>query len=505
MTQPGVFTAYSTVAPFLGTLPGWVDPIEQERIASYQKYEEIYWSSEEGFQEVMRGDNEQPVFLPTARTIVNAVNRYTATGFTYDVTGPDAEGVALVKLALETLFRREKFFSRFQGNKLNGLIRGDWLWHLVADPLKPPGKRLRIMAVDPASYFPVYDEAEPDRLIEIHIAEQITVNGQAKINRMTYRKEVAEDTGVTTIYRSHGIFATEKWWESTQPEQTILPEEPLPEEITSFPVYHIKNFDPNAPFGSSELRGLESVLAAINQAASDEDLTLALEGLGIYATDGAGPIDARGNEVDWVMGPGRVLTRANGLRRINGSTSVSPYQQHIEMMVNSAKESLGASDVAVGKVDQGVAESGIALALKLGPMLASTGVKDIEIIDVHTQMFYDLIFWIAVYEEIPDLLATNETGQLAPRALITPRVGDKIPVNGAEVIKRVVDLRSLVPPAISLRTAHAWLRTAGLAVPDDELQVLATEAAGIYDPLGEPTTTDDADAEGAVPELEEVV
>ena len=500
MTQPGVFTPYSTVAPLLGTLPGWVDAADQQRIASYQKYEEIYWSSEAGFQQVMRGDNEQPVFLPTARTLVNAVNRYTAPnfGFSVESINNDTEGATLTRLALEALFRREKFLSRFEGNKLFGLVRGDWLWHLLADPTKPPGKRLRIMALDPASYFPVYDEEEPDRIVKVHVAEQITVNGQVKINRLTYEKVVDEGTGQTTILRSHGIFSTEKWWELTTPEEIILPEEPLDPRITSIPVYHVKNLDTNGPFGSSELRGLESVLAAVNQAMSDEDLTLALDGLGVWATDGAGPVDDQGRALEYIFGPGRVISRANGLKKLTGTSSVTPYQDHIAKMEESAKESLGASDVAVGKVDQGTAESGVALLLKLGPMLAATAIKDKEILDVHAQLFYDLCFWLTVYEEL-DLLASVEGGELAPRALVTPVIGDKIPVNAAEVVKRVTDLRNTVPPIISLRTAHAWMRAAGLAVPDNELEVLAAEAAGVYDPLGEPGAGEDAAAEGAVP------
>jgi len=78
MTSPAAFTQYSTIQPWLGTPPSWVPQADQIRIGAYQKYEEIYWSSEEGFEEVIRGDNENPVFMPTARTIVNTIDRYTA-------------------------------------------------------------------------------------------------------------------------------------------------------------------------------------------------------------------------------------------------------------------------------------------------------------------------------------------------------------------------------------------------------------------------------------------
>lgn len=507
MTTPGTFTQYSTIAPFLGNPPGWVDAAEQERIASYQKYEEIYWSSEEGFMEVMRGDNEQPVFLPTARTLVNTVARYTCPDFTYSIAvNPLAAGtdvdVQIATLAFSDLMKREAFFSRFDINILHGLIRADALWHVVADPAKPAGKRISIRTVDPASYFPVYDPEDPERIIKVHLVELITLGGQERVSRLTYEK-ITDESGTVTIMRSHGIFKTEKWWDLTTPETVILADEPLPPEITTIPVYHWKNFDPSAAFGSSELRGLESVLAAINQAVSDEDQTLALEGLGVWATDGAGPVDADGNEVDWVMGPGRVLTKANGLRKLNGTTSLGPYGEHIDRLERSAKESLGASDVAVGTADAATAESGVALLVRLGPMLANTNKKDKAVLDLMTQLFYDLCFWITVFEEIP--LLAGSGAEARPKVVITPSVGQKVPANQAEIIKRVVDLRSLVPPAISLRTSHVWLRQAGLEIPDDELQVMQTEAEGNYDPLGEPTGGQDRAAEGTVPSAEEAV
>lgn len=511
MTAPGVFTPYSTIAPLLGTLPGWVDPLEQQRIASYQKYEEIYWSSEEGFTEVMRGDNEQPIFLPTARTLVNTVARYTCPDLGYTIapstTGGSDQDVAIATLAFKNLFDREAFFSKFDINVLYGLIRADALWHWVADPAKLPGKRISLRTPDPASYFPVYDVEDPEKILKVHLAEQMTEGGQVKISRLTYEKIFDETTGaVVQIMRSHGVFKPEKWWDLTQPERWILPPEPLPEGITTIPVYHWKNFDPTAPFGSSELRGLESVLAAINQAVSDEDYTLAMEGLGVWATDGAGPVDEDGNAIDWVMGPARVLTKANGLKKLNGTTSLGPYGEHIDRLSNAAKESIGASDVAVGTADAATAESGVALLIRLGPMLASTGKKDKALLELITQMLYDLCFWLEVYEELP-MIGTDANGQPAPLVVITPTVGQKVPVNQAEIVKRVVDLRNCVPPVISLRTAHEWMKVAGLAIPDDEMAQLALEASQVLDPAGEPTGQQDRDADATVPptDAEEVL
>lgn len=490
MTAPGVFTPYSTIAPFLGALPGWVDAVEKQRIASYQKYEEIYWSSEDGFQRVMRGDNDSPVLMPSARTLVNTVNRYTAPDFGFRVEGLDETANAIAQLAFDKLFTREEFFSKFNSNKLFGGIRGDWLWHVVANPAKPLGSRLSIYAVDPASYFPVYAEDDPNRVIAVHLAEQTTHNGQPAVNRLTYRKIIDEATGETTgITREHGIFKLEKWWLATTAEVTILALEQLDPRITFLPVWHLKNFDANAPFGSSNLRGLESVLLGINQATSDEDMTLALEGIGVYATDGDAPVDENNNQVDWIWGPGTVLTKANGLRRITGASSfLGTYGAHIDRLWAAAKESVGASDVAVGAPGQGV-EAGIALQIRLGPILAYTGVQDQHIIDKHKQFFHDLQFLFEVYEELPMLVQVE--GLWTPKSTVVPTIGQKVPVNLTEVIAQVVALRNTVPPVISLRSSHTMLRAAGLNLPDDELEILVEEATASVDPLGEPLPEDE--------------
>lgn len=483
MTAPGIFTPYSTIRPFLPTaLPSWVDPLEAERIASYQKYEEMFWSSEEGFQRVMRGDNDMPVFLPTARTLIKTVNRYVANDFSYIIDGEDPSQIQVARIAFQKMFARERFLAKFYSGKIYGLIRGDWLWHIVADSEKPVGSRISIRNVDPGAFFPVWDPEDPEKIIKVHLAEQFEEDGKIKINRLTYEKIEGR------IWSSHGIFGTEKWWELERPERVILPLGPLPEEITAIPVYHIKNFDDNAPYGSSELRGLESVLAALNQTISDEDLTLALEGIGIYTTPGGAPRDERGNEVDWIMGPGRVLTHAEGMKRLQGG-SVSSYGEHYQRLKEAAQEGVGASGAAVGKVDDKVAESGVALAMQLSPILSDAKEKDRTIVDVHTQLFYDLCSWLAAYEELP-LLREG-----IPTVVITPTIGDKLPINRKQVIQEVINLRSTVPPTISLRTAHQMLREAGVDVPEEELAIMVREAENNFDPLQEPTGIEEEDFE----------
>jgi hypothetical protein len=476
---------YLTIADWLGQLPGWVPVADQFRIAAYAKYEEIYWASEEGFQEVLRGDNESPVFMPTARTIVNTVDRYTAPDFGWVVEPlvpetPDEEGVLLAQLAFEQLFVREAFLSKFASNKNKGIRRGDWLWHVVADDTKPLGKRIKILPVHPAAYFPVYESdlvetGDPEKIIKVHLAALVTINSQQKVNRLTYERLFDSAGNQTGIQVSQGIFDVQGWNGLAAPEAVIIPPKLLPPEIPAIPIYHMRNIDATERFGSSELRGDESALLGINQTMSDEDLTLAMDGLGIYTTSGGAPVDANGQTTDFVMGPGRVLTNVDNLERVNGTGSVTPYGDHYNRLYDAVKQAHGLSDVAIGRADSATAESGIALLLQLGPILAHTAIGDQHITDVHAQMFHDLCFWLQVYEEIP-LLIQGENGTTTPRVRVQPVVGDKIPQNVKAVIEQVISLRSLIPPMISMQTGIEMLRAAGLPLADNELELLNNEA-----------------------------
>jgi hypothetical protein len=494
MTAPGVWTQYSTAAPFLGQMPGWVPPLDQQRIATYLKYDQMYWSAEEGFEEVLRGDNENPVFLPTARTLVNTLDRYTCPQFSYRLEGTGTQA-QILELALANLFKREMFIALFNAFKREGGKFGDSLLHIVADMNKPLGRRLSLYTVDPAAYFPVYDLEDPNRIVKVHLAEQIVEGSDTFVSRLTYEKVTNAD-GTFTIMRSHGLYKSDgEWWNMTTPERVILSDEALDPLIQSIPVYHYRNGDVTQPFGNSDLRGLESVFAGISQSASDEDLTLAMEGLGVYATDGGPPVDAEGNETEFVFGPARVLTNANGLRRISGAGNVTPYGQHIDRLEGSAYSSVGASDVALGK--DTTAEAGIALQIRLGPIMATTGRKDDELLGLMGQFLYDLQFWLQVYEELP--LIVNVEGRDQPAITVVPTIGQKMPVNLTEVVKQVVDLRNCVPPILSVRTSLSLLRAAGMVIPEDEEAQLLKEAQESMDALLEPTPGDDlaADARAA--------
>lgn len=473
----GVFTPYSTVQPLFGTGAPWVDPLEAERIASYQTYEEMYWNVADTFKLVSRGPDSQPIYVPNPRTIVDTIHRYVGTGMKFAVT-PDVGTPADIELAQQTftnLFRRERFYSRYNMNRRYGLIRGDWLWHIIADPLKPAGTRISIRAIDPGSWFPIYADDDLDHLVRIHIAEQFVDSaGKTKIKRLTYERQ---DNG--TITSVEGIFDPKEWWLSTRPEVITKPLTVLPAAITAFPVYHIPNGEePQNPYGSSELRGFERVQTAVNQSISDEELALALEGLGLYATESGGPVDDEGNDAPWVLGPGRVIENVKGFQRVDGVGSVTPYQDHIKFLIDSMYEAAAAGDVARGKVDVQVAESGVALALQLGPTLAKAEEKDRTIADVHTQMFYDLKFWLQAYEGI-NVVDVE----------VLPIFGEKVPQNKKAIVDMVIAMCTSDPPLMSVKTGQERLAEVGIAFAPDEFQRILQEAqakadtAAASDPL----------------------
>lgn len=492
MTQPGVFTPYSTI-PWSTTPPSWVPPTDQARINSYQMYEELYWSHINTNYKVMsRDQNEtEPIYVPASRIMIEAVNRYVGKGMTAvadPLTGSPASRT-LAATSFASLFARERFESKYDANKRYGLIRGDWCWHVLADPNKPEGTRISLIPVDPASYFPVFESdiiagGSPDKIVKVHLAERVLNGDKYVVRRQTYEK-VVNPNGTITIWSSLMMFDEDKWFLSDgKPTEILSPLIALPAEITAIPVYHVPNFaTPGDPFGSSELRGLETVVAAVNQAVTDEDLALALMGLGVYATDQAGsPRDAvTGEAREWFIYPGAVIENSKGLRKVEGVTNVSAYTEHIGRLFNFLQQATGAVDAAVGRVDVQVAESGVALMLNLAPMLSKAEESDRIIRDVHGQLFYDLRAWFKSYEKIN-----------LDDVIMVPVFGDKLPTNKAAEITMVVTLMSTIPPVLSAESARKYLASKGIdffaeneAALVQAEQTAIAQAAMATDPLTE--------------------
>lgn len=405
------FTPYSSAVALFGAKPSWLsDPLDIERIQAYQLYEQIYWNVPDIFKAQFRGTNDLALYIPSGRIVVDATDQFSGVDMALKITdslsGAETADTIAAKLAMDQFMRRETWGMKYEGNKLYGIMRGDWLWHITANPLKEQGSRVSIKAIDPAMYFPITHEDDVDTIVGCHLAAQITTENGPRIHRLTYRYIVdaegfPQQPRVVTV--EEAIFELTQW-ESPEgrPEAIIQQPSALPPSITSLPVYHVPNtFTPGDPFGSSEMRGIERIMSGVNQTISDEDLTLALEGIGMYATDAPDPTDDEGNTIGWRLGPGRVVKvpEGNMFNRVTGASSMGGYGEHYDRLWNAIKMTARTPDVAVGRVDVSVAESGIALALQFLPMTAKVEKKNTIIQAIHTQMFYDILNgWYPAYE-----------------------------------------------------------------------------------------------------------
>lgn len=466
---------YSTAKPLLGAMPTWIpDVTEQQRVAAYALYEAIYWCVPDTFKLVARGAEDRPIYVPAGRVIVETLHRYMANDLTIvvDPLFGTPNDQLLATQVMTDLTRRERFYSKYNMNKRYGIMRGDWMFHVYADPLREPGSKISIFPLDPSTVFKITNPDNVDEVIGYWIAEQTLVGDKAYIRRQTYLKTTLQGGPSPIEYRDE-LFEVDKWWglEATPINvpngPTLLPAVTLPAPIDSLPIYHIPNFnEPNTLWGASEIRGLERILAAINQSISDEELALALEGLGVYATDSGTPVDDNGEEVPWNLGPGRVVELPDGkeMKRITGVSSVTPYQDHIAYLHRLLDESTAMSPVAKGSVNVDVAESGVALQLELAPLLSRAVEKEQIVTDVLTNFFFDLAKWYVAYEG-------GAFNSLMEITRWVPKYGPKMPVNRAKEITELLAIAASKPQIISMSYVRNRLRTLGYDDMPDETTI----------------------------------
>jgi hypothetical protein len=489
---------WTTAEPLFRGLPQWIaDPDEQKRIASYQLYEQIFWGVPNAFKLSQRGEDENPIYLPAPRTIVETVHRYMANGLHFvPVPGiGTSANQAAAQLALNALFKRERFYSKFNANKREGIFRGDWCFHLVADLDREAGSRISIHPVDPASVFPIYNEENLDEIIGYHIAFQQVYEGKDAISRTTYRKTTGQG-GPSPITVETTIFEVDKWGGpgmDPNEESAIVAVQPLttlPQPIDQLPIYWIQNFQQvGTPYGSSELRGMERILAALNQGISDEELSLAFQGLGLYKSNAGTPVDADGNETTWNIGPTQVVDLPDGdniyFDRVQGISTVAPYLDHLRYLGEQLDEAAATPAIAKGRVNVNVAESGISLMLEMGPLLARCEEKEQVVTDVLNNMIFDLTRkWFPAVEGggvegVSDM-------QLVEFA---PAYGPKLPINAAQ---RFTEIMALVTgKVVSKVWARSELAKLGYVFPDEATmlaqitQESAAEATVQIDPFGD--------------------
>lgn len=418
---------------------------DKDRIQSYDFYDNAFHNNPNTYKIMQRGQDAAPIYLPSVKKCINAVNRFLAVdfGFTIDST---EEAIKQQLYAMVTkLFARELFFAKFRSQKRYGLIRGDSFWHMVADESKGPAgamERISISELDPRNVFPIYADNDAEKKIGYHLVDIIIdptdPNGTRKTaRRQTYRKVDGRITSELSYWEP------DKWDDRNLKPKDLKPmrvpggwaPKDLPPEITALPVYHNRNERvPGKPFGMSEVYGMERIVAAANQAVSDEELALAMSGLGIFFTT-SGPPTRDGQIVPWELGPARVVEGKDGstFDRVSGVTSVAPMLDHMHFMLGEMQGGMAIPDIAAGRVDVTVAESGISLLLQLAPLLASNEEKEGSMIGVYDQMFHDLVhMWMVAFEGVPFDV---------PAEMLSV-VGDPMPKNRTASISELISLKT---------------------------------------------------------------
>ena len=384
---------------------------DQLRVQTYDLYENLYRNATVALKIVLRGDDQSAIIMPNGRKIVEATNRFLGVNVDYLVEAAGDEGARQEVEAWWTDFwKREAFPSKFNSNKRWGLIRGDAYFYVYADPNKVQSQRISIKELDPRQVFEIEDAI--GNTIGVHIVDKVQDYREPDkpekqiARRRTFRiteEGISSELNFWTIgkWDDRTVKAVEVQERIAYPEyeeEVFL----LPSVITQLPVYKWRNQPPqNSNWGTSQLAGLETLLYALNQSLSDEDSTLVFQGLGMYVTDAAPPLDPNtGDVADWNIGPKQIIEIATGQRfdRVTGVSDLSPFINHMQYINDGMAEASGTPQIAIGRVDVAVAESGISLQLQLMPLLAQNAEKELELVNILDQMFFDITtMWLPGY------------------------------------------------------------------------------------------------------------
>lgn len=493
MDQKPGYSPWSSLGEMMGRTPSWLPPDERERVQSYDKYDQMYWNDPSQYA-IRVLDEEQPIYVPNARVVVNTTAQYLMRGL---AIVPESEGgqekenttPGLRKLSsssnlnLSNFLKRERFFSKFNTNKLAGITRGDCAFHITADPAKPEGSRLSIDTLHPGMVIKDFDPDDPTDVVAMSIVEAIEYDVSlgmeppvAAVRRLKYTKDRSGPS--QRILREELVFLQslegKEWWEYEEEFgqldegwilETVLAEEYLPDPITQFPIYWVNNVEWESQlYGSSELRGLEFLNWAASQGATDTQMALALEGLGVYATDGGRPVDDSGKEVSWEIVPGGVMEVPSGsyFRRVEGVGSITPMMDQLKYLEGKLFAASGMTDVALGQVDVAVAQSGVALAIKFMPTLARIETRDTVYLEILQQMFYDLQSWFSTYDPSHAIPAVD--------IYISE---SKLPVNRVETVNELNNMYDR--GMISKRYYRQKMVELGHVIPADEDEQIKKE------------------------------
>lgn len=450
------------------------------RVMAYDLYENIYINSSQTLQLVLRGDDSFPILMPSGRKIIEATHRFLGIGFDYLVE-PDQGDQGIrnsLNLYFREWFKREAVHAKFTSNKRWGLIRGDAHFYLHANPNKDSGERVCIVEMDPRQVFLIED----DKLgvIGCHIVDTVhdwrekEDTSKKLARRRTFRKTVGTDgkfTGEITSELTHwtlgnwddrgSIKEADRIKEQVRSAEFDEQEQPLAAPISQLPLYRWRNKPPqNSTWGTSQLEGMETLMYALNQSLTDEDATIVFQGLGMYTTNASPPIDPNTGELtDWNIGPMQIIEipGARGdqyFERVSGVQDISPFQDHMKWIDEKGlAEGSGTPEMAIGRVDVTVAESGISLELQLKPLLSANAEKELEFIVILDQMFHDIVtMWLPAYESDFDGNAFSNVEAMKLCSVVCI-FDDPLPVNKNQVIQ----------DTLLLQTSHLILRTMAVA------------------------------------------
>lgn len=418
---------YDAARDFLGKMgstPGGTDNIvdvnDKLRAQCYDLYENIYNNSTFQLKVTIRGDETHPILLPSGEKLIESVNRFLAINLDYLVEG---KGDAGTQKTLDDWFKdwfaREKIKAKFESSKRYGLIRADAVLYIYANPTKDAGKRICVHELDPRQLMAIANPTDIHQIVGYHIIERVqdfrSPDDKSKTvtKRRTFRKELDDNGNPTgTVTTELSYWTNAKWDDRTlKPDELEAipggpdaePPTPLPSPISELPIYKWRTKPPqNSDWGVSQLSGLESIMYAINQSLTDEDATLLFQGLGMYVTSAAPPIDPNTGQItNWNIGPQQIIEIGTDQKfeRVSGITDLKPSQDHIQFMADASAEAKGIPQIAIGKVDVNAVQSGIALKMELMPLIAANAEKELEIINVLDQMFHDVTTqWLPAYE-----------------------------------------------------------------------------------------------------------
>ena len=443
--MPYVPKQYDSAKDFLGSeslhLGNITDPMDSMRLLAYNLYDDLYSNRPDSYRVALRTDSDVEIYLPSTSKIVDATARFLAVDFDFQVKG--GENLTGVEKLLRDTWKREAIANRSIKGKKSMLTRGDLLWHVTADPRKEVGKRLSLNTIHPSSYFPIEDPENAMRVIGCHLVDLVADPREATkstnklvARRQTYRKEPNGQISSEAMTFELGAWDDRSLAaDKLKPVSIIWPKKLLPPQIKTIPIYHFPNNEPDgSSWGMSQVAGIEYIINALNQSITYEDLTLTLQGLGVYVSTAGPPKDEGGNPGVYKLHPGNVVEISQGdeFSRVSGVSSVSPWQDHLSFLDAWALQGSGIPEMATGTVDVSVAQSGIALALKMGPIIAENADKQLTIGGKWEQLGYDLIHgWLPAFEGVD-----------SPATIFTPTFGDPMPLDRDAYVKELIELYS---------------------------------------------------------------